>query len=431
MTNPQIIDHLTRQLEDVLDQHDTSRRYQTLGVQLLSQLRKPIQISFIGFPNSGKTSLVKMMLGDIEVPHYVGTHVVELAYGAQPITIFKSPGAEAIRVDGICAPAPNAAPSERVCLELPQQALLLQSYAEITMSEDPEDQAALLDYAAKASTILVWCSETFGANEQQLWATLPEHIKDHSFLALTMADRQMMKGELTNRIAELEEFVSEQFFGLYPVATLQAIMSRNGTGAQPALWTHSGGAALYDAITRQVSLGRSEDVDRVKLLLEQLHIDPAAQPVPASPPEPKSELRADEPAVLQSSVMAEDTLTNATNASISSAASDSELARKAALKQSLLRLTKGAEEMLGDASAQNSGDSSEMLETCIETVRDMSDLLSGAADGDAQLTQLLEDAQEGENMLLLFQIEKNEEAAADAVTLMLQLKKEITAHAQS
>ena len=54
--------------------------------------------------------------------------------------------------------------------------------------------------------------------------------------------------------------------------------------------------------------------------------------------------------------------------------------------------------------------------------------MSCSSDGAAQthsLQELQSDAQESAEMMLLFQLEKDEDAAVDAVTLLLQLKKEI------
>ena len=42
---------------------------------------------------------------------------------------------------------------------------------------------------------------------------MPDHIKDHGFLALTKADRQLMKGDLTDRIAALDDFVCRRIPG--------------------------------------------------------------------------------------------------------------------------------------------------------------------------------------------------------------------------
>ncbi len=410
MTTAQTIDHLSRQLEDVLVHEEVSGRYKTLGAQLLSQLRKPIQISFVGLPGSGKTGLINMMLNGVGVPSFDGPDVVELVYGPEAATCYVRNGETVQRELGVVETVPDGEGPYHVRLELPDEGLLVQSFAEIRLPKDGSRQQALLEYAVGSSTILIWCSELFDEAEQAIWSDLPEHIKDHGFLALTMADRQMMKGRLTDRIAELEEFVSEEFFGLYPIATLQAITARSEPSPQNGdMWKHSGGEALFDAITRQVSLGRGEDVDRVKLLLEQLDVEPENVSAPAP----------------------DKAVASAAHKPMGKLQPDAALTKRDALQKSLIRLTKGAEDMLQDVSRLESDDCNDVLENCLETVRDMSDMLSEAAGGDPSLTELLEEAQEGENMLLLFQLEKDEGAAADAVTLMLQLKKEITAHAQA
>ena len=91
------------------------------------------------------------------------------------------------------------------------------------------------------------------------------------------------------------------------------------------------------------------------------------------------------------------------------------------------RLEASAREMLTGMSGRESPDHSRVVEQCIAAVTELSETLASTDTDDPATEALLEDAREGEDMLLLLQLEKDENAAIDAVSLMLQLKKGLSA----
>ena len=61
----------------------------------------------------------------------------------------------------------------------------------------------------------------------------------------------------------------------------------------------------------------------------------------------------------------------------------------------------------------------------METVKDLSKTLLASQSRAPEVQAALDAAQDGEELLILFQLERGEDAAVDAVTLLLQLKREI------
>ncbi|MEO3416666.1 hypothetical protein AAFO92_18605 [Roseovarius sp. CAU 1744] len=407
MSALQNISHIAQQIEDALAAQTVPPRVRQTGMQLLEQLRRPLQITMIGMPQSGKTSLINVMLDQVRVKDLPDAAVVEIIYGPQHRTTFELKDGSQVVQDG---PADNARATQdvyRARLEIPDERLFLRSFAEIRLTGVESDDKKLLDYAAGSTSVAIWCSEAFSADEQQLWSAMPEHIKDHGFLALTMADRQLMKNRLAKRIAELEDFVANEFLGLYPVATLQAMAARrNGEAQSSDLWKRSGGDALCRAVDRQVSLGQSEDHDRAMIYLEQLAATgPAKQRRADAPDKPAS--KQTQPAPRQ---------TDAGPA-------------KDMLQQALQRLKAGADKMLGEVSASRPPGSKHIIKQCVAALQDLSELFSDVSSTAPSVQDLLDDVQEGTDMLLLLQLEEGETSAADAVALMLQLNKEISVHA--
>lgn len=389
-------------LEQAIVERKLPSKYSLAGEKLLSQLQTALQITFVGGKSSGKSSLINMMVGHDALPPVSFGHVVELEYGEKESVVIEYEDGTVFEADGdICEPN---RPDEifRVRFMRPNESLRYQTYTEVRLAEPSETKDALIDFIAQSSTITVWCSETFDENEQRLWRDMPDHIKDHGFLALTMADRQIMKGTLEGHLDRLDRIVSDDFFDIFPVAVLQALNAReddSATGRE--LWELSGGSHLFRAIQKKLSLGREEDTDRARLLLEQ----------------------ASRPNQLQSGYDRNDLMA-------SDCASDRRTeintpASLTGLEDALASLTNGAEKMLREADELGAFDCSSVLTTCLETVQNLaSDLASMESASDDQ-RQMLVDMQESENMLLLFKIEENADAALDAVSLLLQMKKEI------
>jgi hypothetical protein len=191
------------------------------------------------------------------------------------------------------------------------------------------------------------------------------------------------------------------------VATLQALKARAaGELDNVRLWKLSGGEALSDVIERQIALGRGEDLDRVRALLDEIRAEAPTMEEPHGPEASHGKLPPEEAPAEPPSGRCRDEL-----------------------RRTLRLLQSEAEAMLAGIPENALPDYPGVLNTCLETIREVSNLLSEAAETDAAIADLLEDVQEGEDMLLLLELETGEEAAADAVSLLLQIKKEVSARA--
>lgn len=401
-----MIDHadttqVVEALEKAIVRNRLSPQNSKAGKALLAQLQTALRITFVGKCSTGKTSLINMMLGENSLPAIAHGHLVNLEYSPVEGTIFEYEDGSREEHPGICTQPERPKDVFQVTIQRPIESLRFQSYSEIRLSAQDFSTHALLDFIGQSSTITVWCSEHFDESEQKLWSMLPDHVKDHGFLALTMADRQIMKGLLESNLQRIDSFVTQEFFDVFPVAVLQALNARHdGSNTGRELWELSGGQHLFDAIHKQIALGRQEDTDRARLLLDGM-----SEPVEYAIDDNSAPVR------VQS-----DNLDGTARP----------LDENSSLQHVLKSLTTAAENMLHEAGALGAFDCSQVLLTCLETVQGLAADLpqSSAETGDAR--QLAIDIQESENMLLLFKLEEDEEAALDAVSLLLQLKKEVT-----
>lgn len=393
-------EQIVGQLHSALERGKVPRRQKAFGEEILTHLTEAVRVVVLGRPGSGKTSLINMMLsGDVIHPPS-GAPVVEVIYGAtaQVSVTWPDGAVETVEGHAIDDQAQGAA---RVTYELPLESLKTQAFCEVTQPNDPAAQRALMQTAMRVGQVFVWCSEGFDASEQAIWGAVPDAVKDHSFLALTKVDRHIMTGGLADQLAVLEETAAESFLGLHPVATLHALKARVGGDAQRELWAASGGQELVEAVERQVHKGRAADLDQARLLLAQLGdvVHAASTSAAAAPKQTPTPI--------------------APNLDSQSALMDQ--------LQTLLQTA--AQEMLSDLDAGKIPNADGLLSRCAETVRALTSVLDTEAAQDPAAADLLDDARDGEDTLMLLQVEQSPTAAEDGIILLLQLRKEIGARA--
>lgn len=394
------------QLEQALKSGALRPEARQWGQRLLSRLQSPVNVVVMGPPESGKSNIINMLSGIPAIPMDASTPVIEIAAGPKRSVVFEHEDGSIARFDGLLeefSPPQNAI---RAYQELPLRLLQDHSFIEINLTGGPAQKEAILEWAIDRADVILWCTQQFGADEQMIWSAVPDELKDHSFLVLTKADQKMMKGTLQGAIDRLEPVVNEEFLNLFPVATLQGIAaSANDSTASDRLWKSSGGKALRDAVMHQVQSGRSADLDNAQVFLsrfvpKELTIAP---PTGASPVAPVNQ-----------SVNQLTTVTQVQGAQ-----------NIAVFEDALSLLQTRAAKMLDLLVKGNEPDPALILESCVAAANALSDIMVRTGFGDASFDSLREDAMDSAEMMLLFQLEETEDAATDAVTLLLQLKNDI------
>ncbi|MCE5975113.1 hypothetical protein LZA78_16690 [Sinirhodobacter sp. WL0062] len=418
-------EQIATRLQQALERGALPPEGQSIGQRLLTHLSSPTRITVIGHPGSGKSSLVNMLLGEQLMPDLGQIAAVELWYGPSARALFELPDGSVRAKDGLVDPAHIPAGTFRIRQELPDERLRKRRFLELTLRDGGPDQPALLEWMAKRTDIAIWCTQQFNDLERAAWAGVPDHLKDHSFLALTMADRLHMRGELGGRISALQPVVAEEFLRLYPVATRQAIAAREAAEqTNDKLWSASGGKALFDGIQQQIDAARTADLDHVHILLDRYKVSleepepqaapkaevappPKAQPAPepvAAPPKPRIDIA--------------DVVRRATQ--------HDPKPEPARVIDRALELLQGCAEELIETPNGPTAASDVVLERCSRAAEELVTLLTSSDDRSEEIEAFREDAIEGEQMLMLLRLERSENAAADALTVLVQMKKEMS-----
>jgi energy-coupling factor transporter ATP-binding protein EcfA2 len=383
-------------LEAALRAPSLPARAALAGQQLLLRLTSPIRVAILGHPGSGKSQLLNLIAGERIIPEGVKLPSIELRFGSERrVTTVDADDSETPRDFSDLA---RIARSEArlVRIEAPLPVLSTLTLIEVAAEGTAEKERAGVQWAAARSDVVIWCSQAFTPAEQWLWSAMPDRLKDHGFLALTKADDLIRAGTLDRRIAELDDIVAEEFHSLVPVATLQGLAALcSGTGTDREALAASGAEALVSALLAHVDQGRRADLDAALLFLSRfgggLQVgEPGGEVRPSAPIDTPRDLSPQ-----WSAGVDDDTIPRALD---------------------ILRGRAGTlRERMG-----SDGHTEDILEGCAQTAQAIADTLDPATQ-----PQLHDRALEVAEILVLLGLERSQTAAADAVTLLLQLRRDL------
>lgn len=362
---------------------DSSRDY---GRRLMQRLITPVRVVVAGPPRSGKSALVRLLAG---------------AQGSQ-----ETPPLATGVAGGL-----NATPSGL--------------FDNLVLIEYDFGRAAtggvVSPLADIAPDIILWCTQGFTTEEASFWNRVPDSLKDHSFLVLTKADELIRAGLLYDRLDGLRDIVSREFHSLLPIATLQALAATEAAAPiDPSQHAQSGAKALVEALRRLIRQGRSADLDAAEIFVRRygdeamavragratapVQLPPLSEPVLTREmpeeiaPAPPEEAVPDSPAP--------DALCDDADANVS--------------ERALRILSENTADFPAEIGADASDEISTLLSLCSDTAESLSEIVS---DEEGVSDELSEDVLEASEMMVLLALEDDANAAADAVTLLLQLRR--------
>jgi len=418
---------LAGQLSESLHAGLIPRQYADWGKRLLQRLQKPVQVVVIGLPGSGKSALIDMLLGQPVLGQCPSAGMTEVTFGQSSRAEIETADGTLLHHDGHLADNSDATDpglaTLRLRQELPDPRLRGMSLTEIALFGAPARQSAIMKQAVAYADILLFCSPEFSAPEQALWAEVPDERKDHGFLVLTMADRRIMRGTLDQAIKSLEPVAAQEFLGLYPLAAIQGLTAQVGGGEAQAgvdrqLWHSSGGKRLYDDLMHQIDQGRTSDLDQAEMLIQQFGMpDRRAAAAPR-----RKEIRPAPSSADTAPAPPEPTQPEPTQPEPARARLD----ERDLLAEAAAMIRARADDLLQQTDGTGTPDLNCIFDGTLETLREVIRSVEPHAANSHSLRAVQDAAQEGEEVLMLCQLEQNEEAAVDAVTVLLQLRREIT-----
>ncbi len=420
-------DTVVDRLRGALDADLLPKAARDYAKHLLNRLSQPVRVSVLGLPGAGKSELVNMVLGRRLLPKDAKLPTTELVWGdAEAMTVTSVDGGVK-RVDGIDLSSISGSNAAFLRLELPVDILKRINLLEVVAEDSDDEIKSAIDWAVRRTDIALWCSQAFGIDEQTIWRRVPDSLKDHAFLVLTKADILSAEKLLSKRVADLESIVAEEFHSLFAVATLQAIRAYGAGGVDEALFHASGGGAMTSEVLRHAERGRRADFDSAHMFLARYQVRnvPVSAPTEAPKPAPASErpVSARPLSVVPEPVEAP---VEAKPAAAAAPVPNTPKVQNVELFTNAARFLKRRGDSLAEATENLSeGNSKGLVDQCVDAVEYLVDMFSQDETGCDAADAYIDELAEASDMMVLMQVEDGDAPAADAVTLLLQLRRDI------
>ncbi len=391
------------------------------ATHLIRRLSSPVRVACLGLSKSGKSQLINMFVGHRLIPTDRVLPTLEVVWADAPhVKITQADGSV---VDAGIDQLASADLAQAAFLRIgfPSEILKRISLLEVTPEGAMSEQRAAIDWAIRRTDIALWCSQSFGPSEKDLWSRVPDSLKDHAFLVLTKADILGAEGKLGGLIAALDGVVAEEFHSLFPVATLHALAAIRSDGTvDDAKRLASGGGGLTVEVLKHADRGRRADMDSAYLFLSryQVRSDPrkAAEARTPSRPSPLEDV---DPVV-------EPIVQPVADAPQPTAEPAAEMPANVTLFADGVRfLRRRGAGLVETAASLGPGNAKPLIDQCVDTVEHLVDLFSQDETDDPVTDAFIDELAEAAEIMVLMQLEDGDAPAADAVTLLLQLRRDM------
>lgn len=387
---------------------------------VLAGMTKPVRLTVFGLPGSGKSSLMNLLLGKEVFAHGDRLPTTQITWGDVPKSTCTMADGSTLEHDHFdTAKIASTAPIF-IQTQMPLPALGKISLMEVVANGGPAELARALAWASNKTDVALWCSQSFGQTEQQLWDAAPDKMKDHAFLLLTKADVLSASGSLNNTLSDVRDQSADQFKEILAIATLDAIAARGPDGRiDKEKMTASGGRALIAAILHEVELGRQAAKDQAELLLNRY---PPAEAASAAAPAQQADQPAQTDASPQGPVPQDPVPQD------SAEPVTLHPATRAAYEDAVERLSQTGQRFAEDLANTGTVDATRLMDETVSSVQWLCDYLSENGEaGDPALIQMRNTAFDAADLMQLMQMENETTAVTESLSVVIQLKREMEA----
>ncbi|WP_400085369.1 hypothetical protein [Yoonia sp. R78084] len=260
---------------------------------LLERLQKPVRLAILGMPESGKSRLLNLLVGADVIPEGVHLPTMQLVYGESEKSVCTLADGSKEEFNAVDSDMIAGLSPVFVEMQMPLPALNKISVLEVVAPNDTNAVHRASQWASKRTDVALWCTRGFTEPEQRIWATMPDLIKDHAFCMVTHADFLKAQGLYEAAVGAISAAAGDEFNAVLAIATNQALSARLADGTvDKDVMRESGGSALISAVLKQVERGRQSAVDQADVLLHQYADllgplkDAPVAPEVSTPPEP-------------------------------------------------------------------------------------------------------------------------------------------------
>jgi len=265
-----------------------------MAEKIVARLQSVTRIGIMGREQSGKSTIAKLLAGSDVGIEVFGSAPLRMEFGDTAMvsaTLTDGSTVEGPGVDDLSEIA-ELDPA-LVTLKMPLPALKKISLLELRVSEDHGEAVKALNWALKHTDIAIWCTEFFTGDEQGLWSSMPDVIKDHAMLLRTKADTLSEPWDISED--RLRGMVRGEFAHVFAVSAEQGVQARAPDGSvNKAAMKQSGSTKVISTILRELDNAKRAAADQADFLLQKHGLvakEKAPDPAPAKPAEAAPEAR--------------------------------------------------------------------------------------------------------------------------------------------
>lgn len=241
--------------------------------RLIERLERPARIALLGLPGSGKSSILNLLVGATVVPETLRLPTIVVQHGqtARMLCTLTDGSTKFLAGSNLAEVLPLA--PALVTLEMDLAALKVISLLEVSAGPMEAEQKRAASWASKRADIVIWCTTSYLPKEQVVWESLPDAVKDNSFMFLTKVDLLGSRQSASAMHDRVELRAGEEFRQILSISAKEARAAMPPGGpVNRDLFRDSGATAVISAIKTRVQSGRRADMDTAELLLAR-HVE--------------------------------------------------------------------------------------------------------------------------------------------------------------
>jgi len=214
-----------------------------------ARLETPVRVAIGGEFSSGKSSLVKMMLGaHVVTPGAAASAVPTVRFHYMPalsIRLLKDDEFLEITAD-TKLPRAELLQYDRMDVGIDLPLLKDLEIYDTPGTSDPNRTEDQIQHVASQVDFVIWCTNATQAwrqSERKLFLGLDETVQKRSLLVVTHVDLPRVKASLGRLMGRLDKEAGPMFHAVVPMDVLGATKSRDAAGQirAPETWRESGG----------------------------------------------------------------------------------------------------------------------------------------------------------------------------------------------
>lgn len=387
------------QLQALLDGGTLSPAAQAAGAEILSRLDAAARVSIFGLPGAGKTRVMNLLAGEAVIPNGFHPPTLALRFGTAARTRATLADGDKREWDGLAVRELFLSAPIFVEFDAPLPALRTMSLLMVVADGDPSDQRAAMRWAARRTDIALWCSQGFDAAEAEIWARAPEALLNNAYLILTGGRSPAAKAE---------------FLRTFPVDATAV-----GQGLP------EGAAQMIEEVRRCAERGRQGLIDGALLFLSRNQNRRAAPTRTLTRPLHHA-------AGAPARPLAANLSSGAPTRPLTEPRPEPQIGRTSPARRELSRaavdlLRRRAGELRDSMTVWGAAAGPQVLGHCLETMEQLVQRVTAPEAPEAANAEVEALVMDAADVILLLQSEQGMVPAADAVTLLLQLRRELEA----